>query len=442
MLNKRRFRKKEEVSVPGKRRRQPQLVEDVVFNCALINCRSLKPKIKSLSECFKMNKLSVALLNETWLHKSDKQAKHLLQELKNESGIEILRKDRDSRGGGVALAYDSNVLSLKKLNLNSLKNKPRTEIVAARGKLRGYKREFNIFSCYLTPKLTKAESTEFMETLSNAIAEAKVTSDGWFVVGGDWNQRPMTGILDLYPDIKQIATAPTRKDRVLDIIMSNINPHSIKNIGVTAPLEGEHGQVSDHKTVVIESLLPRPRAFSWEVHEYLEVTKKGTEEFIQRLEAEQWPEILENYPQVDNMVEAFHKILNKHLFACFRWRRVRRKSTDKPWISDGVRARIKKRKAIFWNEGRSETWKRIDKAIKRTIAFRKKMYEEKMTRKLEESGKNGQWYSVYKFMSSDEMPNRWNITELKPNQHPKQLANELADHFVKITNQASKLMPS
>ena len=262
------------------------MVEDVVFKCALINCRSLKPKIKSLRECFNMNKLSVALLNETWLCRGDRQAKTMLQDLKDETGIEILRKDRDSRGGGVALAYDSNLMSLRKLNLNSLKNKPKLEIVAARGKLRGYKKEMNIFSCYIPQKLTKAESIDFLDTLANATAEAKQTSDGWFVIGGDWNHRPLSGLLNLYPDLKQIITAPTRKDKILDIVISNIHLH-VKNVGVTSPIEGELGQVSDHKTVVIESLLPRPRAFSWEVHEYLEVTKQGSDEFVKRLEGEE-----------------------------------------------------------------------------------------------------------------------------------------------------------
>ena len=45
---------------------------------------------------------------------------------------------------------------------------------------------------------------------------------------------------------------------------------------------------------------------------------------------------------------------------------------------------MKRRKAVFWQEGRSETWKRLDKGIKRTIAFRKKQYEEKMTKKTRE----------------------------------------------------------
>ena len=87
---------------------------------------------------------------------------------------------------------------------------------------------------------------------------------------------------------------------------------------------------------------------------------------------------------------------------------------------------MKRRKAIFWNEGRSELWKRVDRGIKQTIAFRKRKYEERITKKLQETGRSNQWYSIYKFLASDDMPARWNITELRPNETALELANGLA----------------
>lgn len=122
------------------------MINDVPFNLCLINCRSLKPKIKSLVECFKMNDLTTALLNETWLYRSDPQAKKLLQQIAEENNIRVIRKDRDSRGGGVAIAFDTTKISLKKLNLNCLKNKKSFEILAASGKLKNYKKEITLFS--------------------------------------------------------------------------------------------------------------------------------------------------------------------------------------------------------------------------------------------------------------------------------------------------------
>ena len=85
----------------------------------------------------------------------------MLREVAEEHEIRFIRKDRDSRGGGVAVAYDSSKISLKKLNLNCLKNKNHLEIVVAIGKLRNYKKDVTVFSCYIPPKLSKNESTEF-----------------------------------------------------------------------------------------------------------------------------------------------------------------------------------------------------------------------------------------------------------------------------------------
>ena len=62
-----------------------------------------------------MNKLFLAIINEPRFYKSDAKLKHILEEVKNETGIEFIRKDRDSRRGGVAIAFDSNLVSIKKI---------------------------------------------------------------------------------------------------------------------------------------------------------------------------------------------------------------------------------------------------------------------------------------------------------------------------------------
>ena len=67
-------------SVPAKVIRKSQVVLDVNMSPILINCRSLKPKLTSLTNNFDMLKATVALLTETWFTKSDKQLKKMLLE--------------------------------------------------------------------------------------------------------------------------------------------------------------------------------------------------------------------------------------------------------------------------------------------------------------------------------------------------------------------------
>ena len=425
-------------SVPGRTKRKPILIEDIPLNGCLINCRSVKPKLNFLSECFKINKLDVALLNETWLYKNDPQGRKLLLDLKNEHSIDFIRKDRNSRGGGVAVAFDRNRLSLKKLNLQSLRLKNEFEILATRGQIKNCKKELTIFSCYLPPKLSKIESTSFLDVLTDAISEAKSTSDGWLMIGGDWNNRSLGPIFDLFPDIKQIITPPTRKDRTLDVICTNFISH-VKKAMVCSPLEGKLGQKSDHKIVLFESKLPRPAAFSWETHEYLRITESGKQKFIADMNSTNWRELEQAWPDVEKMTEVFHGRLGELMNGCFAWKKVRRKSNNKPWMTDSILERIEDRKKIFRREGRSELFNRLNKGIQKTIRVRKKKCEENMLAKLEQTGKTNQWYSIYKFLSSEEMPDRWEITQLDPDVEPFELSNNLAVHFGKITNKATAL---
>ena len=135
--------------VPGKTKRKPDQVYDVEMNSLLVNCRSLKPKLKSLVTNFKLNnKNMVAILNETWFKKGDTHLKNLLEEIQLEHGISFIRKDRSSHGGGVAIAFDSNKIELKKIQLKTLRGK-KFEIVAAAGKIIGVKKIKVIISTYI-----------------------------------------------------------------------------------------------------------------------------------------------------------------------------------------------------------------------------------------------------------------------------------------------------
>ena len=206
---------------------------------------------------------------------------------------------------------------------------------------------------------------------------------------------------------------------------------------MTFPLESEKDTVLDHGMVLVESLLSRQRAFTWETHYYMKTTLEGDGEFKALVQAEDWADVLLLSPDGNAMTAAFHNRLESFLSQCYVWRKVRRKSSDKPWISDGVRAQIKRRKGVFRAQGRSELWKRLDKSIKKTINYRKAQYNSSQKTRLETIRKSGQWYNIAKFLISEETPLRWNVTDLRPDQTPEALASDLAAHFSSVTNAVS-----
>ena len=88
--------------------------------------RSLKPKLPSLLENFRMNEsnINIAMLTETWFTRNDKLLKNQLEHIELDDGVKFIRKDRNSRGGGVALAFDNKKGEFKKLRLCLLYTSP------------------------------------------------------------------------------------------------------------------------------------------------------------------------------------------------------------------------------------------------------------------------------------------------------------------------------
>ena len=95
----------------------------------------------------------------------------------------------------------------------------------------------------------------------------------------------------MYPDIQQLKTEPARKDRNLDILAMNCLDSIVKSEVCHPLLEGKYGQVSDHKIVLAELKLPRPKAFTREVHEYLQKIEVGKNKFIERVNEIDWSEL-------------------------------------------------------------------------------------------------------------------------------------------------------
>ena len=86
---------------------------------ALTNARSLLPKIDSLVNYFDEHGLTFCIITETWIS-NDNTTKDILEELSNGANIEMIRKDRSGRGGGVAIAFNNTKAKFKKYGLSSL----------------------------------------------------------------------------------------------------------------------------------------------------------------------------------------------------------------------------------------------------------------------------------------------------------------------------------
>ena len=119
-------------------------------------------------------------------------------------------------------------------------------------------------------------------------------------------------------------------------------PPPTKKVSVNHALQTLDGRETDHKILQIETVLPRPHAFTWEVHKYLKTSKDGDAKLISLLNQLDCSSVQTLAPNVHDMALEFNRILDELMKQCYCWKRTRRKTLDKPWISDGLCSSIKK----------------------------------------------------------------------------------------------------
>ena len=84
-------------------------------------------------------------------------------------------------------------------------------------------------------------------------------------------------------------------------------------MSVNHPLESEEDTTSDHGILQVDSILPRPIAFVWEVHEYLKTSKEGDQKMAGLLTNCNWASVKALAPNNDDMALEFHRVLDLSL---------------------------------------------------------------------------------------------------------------------------------
>ena len=163
------------------------------INLACTNARSLAQKIGSLVTLFDENSLHIAMLTETSLTPKNSPPR-VLSDLLHGGNIALIRRDRGSRGGGVAIAFNPEKGNFKKYGVNNGDKK--SEIVAAVGNIKATKRKIVSIATYLPPSLSAADTSTAISTLIDLIDRAKTDYvDPILFVGGDFNGKDMSRLL-------------------------------------------------------------------------------------------------------------------------------------------------------------------------------------------------------------------------------------------------------
>lgn len=209
----------------------------------------------------------IALVTETWM-KNTPAINRQLQDMQDALGYACIRKDRVSgNGGGVAILYKTGDLVL-----NQIKTGTNHEIVAAVGRRIGQRRKIVVVAAYVPPGLNAEASELVLQKIADLIGTFKRRYNSpYILLGGDFNKRQIEKELRIFNDISIVPTPPRRGDNVLDLVFTNFGQY-IQRAGVTEPICNNIGTFTDHKTVYVNTKMPRVPEYEIQKYSYYQQT--------------------------------------------------------------------------------------------------------------------------------------------------------------------------
>ena len=343
-----------------------------MLNISVTNARSLRPKIESVIESFEELNTTIMTVSETWLTR-DPLSERALSELENGHGIGCIRRDRPSKtsrnpGGGVAILFRKSLITLKELRFK----RSGFEIVAATGKLRNSKNTVVVISTYFPPSLSKDRTELQLGCIMDCIETAKIRFTNPLVcVGGDFNRVDPSAALCAAPDMKMIDPIPTRGNAALEVAIVNFARDLVHKSANTA-LYNELGTESDHSVLHMEFKMRHVHSFKKIEYKTRIITDDAKEKFLRFFTYIDWEKLLGNVTCPSKATELLHEKIDSLNDMCFPWKLRKIRSTDKPWITDKIKRKIRSRKRCFkkyrrgpkWQEKKQITDKEIEKSIK------------------------------------------------------------------------------
>ena len=313
--------------------------------------------------------ISVAAITETWF-KGGSQLKEELSDIEQATGIKFICRNRDGRskqrGGGVAIAFRSACCNFKE---RRIKNVGSAEILCATGTVGKFKRRVAIFAMYLPPTLPAAQVDGLVELLPNEIGAVKMALDNpIIIVCGDMNGKRVHEAFDIDGDISLVPTGPTRGANTLDLVYSNVQ-EAVKLSEVVCPLETVQGVPSDHACVMIELEFPQSKDFTWIRKTTRKRSDSADRRFGDEMRDTDWSFLSTTDPDV--AVEQFERTLQKITDSYYPLITIRRRSNEDPWITNGIRRRVKRKRRLYRRCGRTRAWKKADDDLQAEIDQKK-----------------------------------------------------------------------
>ena len=402
-----------------------------LLNLACTNARSIVEKIDSLVTLFEENNLSFTILTETWLTQK-KCSKRSMDDLLNGANIAFIRKDRSTRGGGVAVCYD--VTKIKMTNLSVSQGRGLGEIVCGVGSTSLTKRKIAVIAVYLPPSLRAIEVEQTLDNIIDLVNKVRTRfgDDTVLFIGGDFNKKKLDTLLTAVPSLTPVLAGATRGGAALDEVYTNMDLN-ITDRKIQRPLISIEGTCSDHSVITASLKLPRNKTVVKTTFKFRPITTDGVNKFGALLAGKDW----ENIKACTSTGSAMNLdlVLRNFVEQCFPEQTRTIRSNDAPWYNRSIRRAKNRKMRIYKTEGKSQRYHEAKTSYDKLVRKAKKDYLGAIIDKVAFAGNTKAYYAAIRILKTKESPRIWDIHDMFPGMTESNIAEHVANFFNTISQE-------
>ena len=434
------------VSVRRTVRRDNRLVEALSLpSFTGYNMRSARAKLRSLGEDMEMRETDLSFLCEVWEREDSKDFQDKVEEVLEMTNIHYISNPRrgNRRGGGVGIAYTGIDFNITKLNIPV--EQP-LEIVWAllRSTQQHSKiRKIILISFYSPPRFGRHNQTLIDHIFINLNKLRILHPGSGTIMVADVNNLKVERILSMDPSLKSINKKPTRKEKCLDVVITDLHRFfEVPDIIPPVPVDrGEKGVPSDHM-----GTFTKPRSNHTKPpqnnHKTIQPMPNSLmEKYNITIAREDWRCLMDDMTSTE-MVDLFEKKSREMTDAVFPLRKVLVKEDDKPHFNEKLRLLKRQRQRIYRKEGKSLKYVEKKKEFKEKEKKEARKYKERVIEEVK-SGKRGSSYKAIRKLGdgpSDLKGKTFYLqSHLDQSLTPQQSAEKLADHFSALSQELSPI---
>lgn len=380
----------------------------------LVNAQSLCNKITELSVRLKCERVEVCCVTETW------SATPSTASIPGYDLYTKNRKDKDgnviTHGGGVGVYINADI---EHEVLTFAEHTDTYELLWVKIKPKVLPRAFSSITfgvLYFPPRAAYRKT--LINHLQKSIDDIRcMYPNSGIVLLGDFNDLDRRWISQSL-DLKQVVKILTTEKSTIDLIFTDVgefyhDPESSPSLGRSAHFSVLWKPKGTKPTATKETFVCRP------------LTTPGKEEFSKWCVNKNWSQLY-RLSDVNQMVELLNSEITSAYHSCFPEKRVKRSSTDKPWVTQEIKKLIRKRNKLHAS-GNRERWKKMRNTVVYECRKAEKAYGEKLSKTVNSDSRS--FHKTVRDLISPQRPTTFHIQNDKGEQVT---ANDLNEWFAKI----------